>query len=60
MKKFKNIDTGGDTEHIIYADLVYEADCRVLVDSHPCINPTWPKIPRGKLHGYVVSTSNTR
>ena len=25
--------------------------------SHPCINPTWPKIPRSKLHGYVVSTS---
>ena len=27
------------------------------LDSHPCINPTWPTIPRGKLHGNVVSTS---
>ena len=30
------------------------------LDSHPCINPTWPKFPRSKLHGNVVSTTDTK
>ena len=32
----------------------------VSLDSHPCINPTWPKIPKSKLHGNVVSTNDTK
>ena len=33
-------------------DLPFLSDFHLF---HPCINPTWPKIPRRKLHGYVVS-----